>query len=94
MASFYDRPTVWSSHFKILCGAAYNNSMKQVVFEVVDSPEGGYEATALGHRIYTQGETWENLKAMVQDAVRCHFEQKDRPALIRLLFVREEALSA
>jgi len=39
------------------------------MFEVVDSPEGGYEAAALGHWIYTQGEDWEDLKAMVQDAV-------------------------
>jgi hypothetical protein len=68
--------------------------MKQIVFEVVESPEGGFEAVALGHRIYTQGETWEDLKAMTQDAVRCHFEEPDRPAMIRLLYVREEALSA
>ncbi len=73
---------------------AYNEFVKQIVFEVVDSPEGGYEAAALGHRIYTQGDDWEDLKSMVQDAVRCHFEEADRPALIRLLFVREEALSA
>jgi len=68
--------------------------VKQIVFEVVDSPEGGYEAAALGHRIYTQGEDWDDLKAMVQDAVRCHFEEKDRSAMSRLLFVREEGLYA
>ena len=68
--------------------------MKQIVFEVVESPDGGYEASALGHRIHTQGEDWEDLKAMVQDAVRCHFSEEDRPAMIRLLFVREEVLSA
>lgn len=68
--------------------------MKQIVFEVVDSADGGYEATALGHNIFTQGDDWGDLKAMVQDAVRCHFEEGDRPAMIRLLFVREEVLSA
>jgi len=61
--------------------------VKQIVFEVVESPEGGYEAAALGHRIYTHGEAWNDLKAMVQDAVRCHLGEQDRPAMIRLFFL-------
>lgn len=68
--------------------------MKQIVFEVKESEDGGFEASALGYRIHTQGDNWEDLKAMVQDAVRCHFTEADRPAMIRLLFVREEVLSA
>jgi hypothetical protein len=68
--------------------------MHQIVFEVVESVDGGYEASALGHRIHTQGEDWNDLKAMIQDAVRAHFEEPDRPAMIRLLFVREEVMSA
>lgn len=72
----------------------YNEPMTHIVFEVVESADGGFEATALGHRIHTQGEDWEDLKAMVQDAVRNHFEPEDRPAMIRLLFVREEVMSA
>ena len=68
--------------------------MHQVVFEVVESVDGGFEASALGHRIHTQGEDWEDLKAMVQDAVRAHFEEGERPTMIRLLFVREEVLTA
>jgi hypothetical protein len=68
--------------------------MGQIVFEVVESVEGGFEAKALGYHIFTQGDDWEDLKAMVQDAVRCHFEEDERPALIRLLFLREEVLSA
>jgi hypothetical protein len=68
--------------------------MHQVVFEVVESVDGGYEASALGYRIHTQGETWDELKAMVQDAVRTHFLEAERPAMIRLLFVRQEVLTA
>ena len=68
--------------------------MSQVVFEVRESPEGGYEAEALGHAIFTQGETWEELKEMVQDAVRCHFDAADRPTAVRLLLTREELLVA
>ena len=68
--------------------------MVQIVFEVVESLDGGFEANALGHRIHTQGDTLEDLREMVQDAVRCHFEPDERPAMIRLIFTREEVLSA
>ena len=67
---------------------------KEIIFLVEESPEGGYEATALGHPIFTEADTYEGLKGMVQDAVRCHFEEKERPRLIRLHLVKEEVISA
>jgi len=45
----------------------------EIIFSVHESPEGGYEARALGHDIFTQAENVEELRAMVRDAVRCHF---------------------
>jgi len=39
-----------------------------------ESPDGGYEARALGHSIFTQGETLDEVRKAVKDAVRCHFE--------------------
>lgn len=45
------------------------------IFAVEESPEGGFEARALGHSIFTQAETMEELREMVQDAVRCHFDE-------------------
>jgi len=68
--------------------------MHQIVFEVVESDDGGYKANALGFRIHTQGEDLEDLRGMVQDAVRAYFEGQEAPVMIRLLFVREEVLSA
>lgn len=68
--------------------------MKQVVFEVTESVDGGFEASALGYRIHSQGEDWNDLKAMIRDAVHGHFEEGDRPDLIRLIYTREEVLSA
>ncbi len=65
----------------------------EIIFEVVESPEGGYEAYALGHSIFTEGDDLEHLRFMVQDAVRCHFDEPDRPRMIRLHFVRDEVLS-
>jgi hypothetical protein len=40
---------------------------------VQESPEGGYEAKALGYSIYTQAETLSDLKEALKDAVRCRF---------------------
>jgi hypothetical protein len=46
----------------------------EIIFSVQESPEGGYEARALGFSIYTEADTLDELKVMVQDAVRCHFD--------------------
>ena len=65
----------------------------EIIFEVEESPEGGYEARALGFSIYTQGDNLDDLKAMVQDAVRCHFEDEaSRPRVIRLHHVKDEVI--
>jgi hypothetical protein len=66
---------------------------QEVIFLVEESVESGYEARALGHSIFTEGETLEELKANVQDAVRCHFDEQERPRLVRLHFVRDEVLA-
>ncbi len=64
----------------------------EIIFNVTESAEGGYEAQALGYSIYTQGDTLEELKAMVQDAVRCHFDEESRPRVIRLHMVKDEVI--
>jgi len=56
----------------------------EIIFEVEESPEGGFEAHALGHAIFTEAETLVELREMVRDAVRCHFEPELAPRLIRL----------
>lgn len=66
----------------------------EVIFAVEESAEGGYEARALGHPIFTQGETMAELREAVRDAVRCHFDEADRPKVIRLHLVKEEVFSA
>ncbi len=66
----------------------------EIIFLVSDSPEGGFEARALGHSIYTEADSVDDLRAMVRDAVAVHFDATERPAVIRLHFVREEVLAA
>jgi hypothetical protein len=69
-------------------------TQSEIIFAVEESPEGGYEARALGESIFTQAETMEELKDMVRDAVRCHFDEGSRPAVIRLHMVKDEVISA
>ena len=66
----------------------------EIIFLISDSPEGGFEARALGHSIYTEADTADELREMVRDAVACHFDEAERPGVIRLHFVREEVLPA
>ncbi len=72
--------------------------MSEIIFEVQeDEVDGGYVATALGHSIVTEGDTLADLRAMVKDAVRCHFGDGvpgPMPKIIRLHFVRDEILAA
>jgi hypothetical protein len=65
---------------------------KEIIFIVEESPEGGYEAKALGYSIYTEGESLEELKNAIRDAVRCHFEEEEMPHIIRLHMVKEELI--
>lgn len=66
--------------------------MNEIIFLVEESDEGGYIAKALGESIITQSETIEELKAMIKDAVKCHFDLNKLPKMIRLHFVKEEVM--
>ena len=66
----------------------------EIIFLASESPEGGFEARALGQSIFTEPDTLEELREMVRDAVACHFDDAERPSVIRLHFVREEVLAA
>jgi len=69
-------------------------AQSEIIFSVQESPEGGYEARALGHSIFSQAETMEELKVMLRDAVACHFAENEKPALIRLHLVKDEVIPA
>ena len=66
----------------------------EIIFSVQESPEGGYEARALGHSIFTQADSLEELKVMIRDAVSCHFDDAEKPSVIRLHMVKDEVISA
>jgi hypothetical protein len=75
-------------------GCREGRKMSEIIFVVEEAPEGGFTAHALGHSIFTEAESWDELKAAVQEAVSCHFEAVEMPRLIRLHLVREEVISA
>ena len=47
-----------------------------------DSPEGGYEARSLGESIFTEGDSLEELKKNIKEAVVCHFDEGKAPAIV------------
>jgi predicted RNase H-like HicB family nuclease len=65
----------------------------EIIFLIEESEEGGYEAKALGYSIYTQAEDFDSLKEAVRDAIRCHFEEEERPQIIRLHMVKDEVVA-
>jgi hypothetical protein len=67
---------------------------KEIIFLIEEDPESGYTARALGFSIFTEADNLDNLKIMIQDAVRCHFEDTEKPPVIRLHFVKDEVIRA
>ena len=59
----------------------------EIIFEVTEAVEGGYDARALGYSILTQGEDWADLKAMVKDAIRCHFDDDCMPDAVSVVLL-------
>jgi predicted RNase H-like HicB family nuclease len=68
--------------------------MTEILFIVKEDETGGYCASAVGHSIFTQGDTREELEEMVRDAVRCHFEpEQESPKIIHLHYVHDEVIA-
>ena len=65
----------------------------EIIFAVTESLDGGYEAEAVGHSIYTQCDEYDELPATLRDAVKCHFDENERPSLIRIYLVKDEIIS-
>ena len=64
----------------------------EIVFSVTQEADGGFVAECLSHDIFTQADSWEELRANVQEAVRAFFFDQPKPTAIRLHHVRDELL--
>jgi len=47
----------------------------ELIFEVRDAEEGGFFARALGHAVFTEADTWEELRLNVVEATSLHFDE-------------------
>jgi hypothetical protein len=61
---------------RIIATTGMEMTRSEIVFLVRESPEGGFEARALRHAVFTQADSMDELKAMLRDAVACHFSRK------------------
>ena len=65
----------------------------QLIFEIRDAEEGGYYARALGHGIFTEADSWDELRANLLEAVSLHFEDATtRPRLVQMHYVKDELI--
>ena len=67
--------------------------MRELVFEVVQEADGGYCAECLTENIFTEGDTWDELRKNVIEAISAFFFDQPRPEQVRLHLVRDETLS-
>lgn len=65
----------------------------EIIFAVTHCEDGGYEAKALGHSIFSQAENLNDLHSNVRDAVKCHFDKIDMPKIIRLHYSHDEVIA-
>lgn len=65
----------------------------ELVFEVTEEADGGYSAECLTENIFTQGDTWEELRANVREATEAFYFDTEKPKYIRLHLVRNEVLT-
>ena len=67
--------------------------MNEIVFEVTQEVDGGFCAECLTESIFTQGDSWDELRANVKEAVEAFYFDRPKPASIRLHLVRDEMLA-
>jgi hypothetical protein len=68
--------------------------MTELLFVVEEDTDGGLTAKAVGHSIFTEADTADQLRENVRDAVLCHFDNpEDRPRIVRLHFTRDEVMA-
>jgi predicted RNase H-like HicB family nuclease len=66
----------------------------ELIFEVREAEEGGYVARALGQAIFTEAETWAELRDNVREVTSLHFDDAaEMPKLIQLHFVKDELIA-
>ncbi len=66
--------------------------MNEIVFEIIQEADGGFVAECLQEPIFTEGSTWEELRANVLEAAKAFYFDRQPPLMIRLHLRRDEML--
>lgn len=74
-------------------GSPNLETVNEIVFEVTQEADGGFSAECLTESIFTQGDTWAELRANVKEAVEAFYFDGPKPAGVRLHLVRDEMLT-
>ena len=67
--------------------------MDELIFEITQEADGGYCAECLTEAIFTQADSWPELRENVKEAVNAFYFDRPRPAHIRMHLVRDEVLT-
>ena len=67
--------------------------MDELIFEVTQDADGGFSAECLTEAIFTQGDSWQELREQVNDAVQGFFFDRPAPKTIHLRMVRDEVMA-
>lgn len=67
--------------------------MNELVFEITQEADGGFVAECLTESIFTQADTWEELRRNVREAIEAFHFDRPMPTAIRLHLVRDEVLA-
>jgi hypothetical protein len=68
--------------------------MAELVFEVTQESDGGYCAECLRLDIFTQADTWNDLRTNVREAVKAYCFDGGAVGQIRPHLVRDQVLAA
>lgn len=74
-------------------GRRHRATMNELVFQVTQEGDGGFVAEALGESIFTQADTWDELRTNVREAVSAFYFDRPAPMRVRLHLVRDEVLA-
>jgi len=72
----------------------YSSTMNEIVFEVIQEADGGFVAECLTESIFTQADSWDELRRNVKEAAGAYFFDKVQPPVIRLHLIRDEVLAS
>ena len=65
-------------------------TVHEIVFEITQDVDGGFSAECLTESIFTQADTWDELRANVREAVEAFYFDQVMPDRVRLHLVRDE----